>query len=158
MPPVLAYFLTWRTYGDWLHGDDRGCVDVISNRPGAPYVAPDQARHARAASRMTQAPFRLSDAMREVVDVALADHCAFRSWQALAKNVRTNHVHIVVNCRGSHAPEEAMKQLKGIATRRLIGEGLIERGRRVWADHGSTRWLGTPESVQRAVEYAVREQ
>jgi hypothetical protein len=24
--PVLAYFITWTTYGTWLHGDARGWI------------------------------------------------------------------------------------------------------------------------------------
>lgn len=33
----VAYFISFRTYGTWLHGDKRGSMDRISaNVPGAP--------------------------------------------------------------------------------------------------------------------------
>jgi hypothetical protein len=31
----LAYFITFRAYGTWLHGDKRGSVDRHNNRYGA---------------------------------------------------------------------------------------------------------------------------
>ena len=31
-----GHFLTFRTYGTWLHGDARGSVDRFHNVPGEP--------------------------------------------------------------------------------------------------------------------------
>ena len=32
----LAYFITFRAYGTWLHGDERGSVDRLHNTFGSP--------------------------------------------------------------------------------------------------------------------------
>jgi len=37
----LAYLITFRAYGTWLHGDSRGSVDRFHNRYGAPLIAPN---------------------------------------------------------------------------------------------------------------------
>lgn len=37
----LAYFITWRTYGTWLHGDERGSVQRGSSGPLAPPISPN---------------------------------------------------------------------------------------------------------------------
>jgi hypothetical protein len=33
----LAYFFTFRAYGTWLHGDERGSVDRFHNQYGTPF-------------------------------------------------------------------------------------------------------------------------
>ena len=38
----LAYLITFRCYGTWLHGDSRGSVDRFHNRYGAPLIAPNR--------------------------------------------------------------------------------------------------------------------
>jgi len=43
----LAYFLTLRTYGTWLHGDERGSVDAKHNCYNTPYTAPDRGSNVR---------------------------------------------------------------------------------------------------------------
>jgi len=32
----IAFFITFRTYGTWLHGDERGSVDRCHNHYGTP--------------------------------------------------------------------------------------------------------------------------
>jgi hypothetical protein len=36
----LAYLITFRAYGTWLHGDKRGSVNRFHNRFGTPFIAP----------------------------------------------------------------------------------------------------------------------
>jgi len=39
----LAYFLSFRSYGTWLHGDKRGSVDRFHNKYGTPRL-PENAK------------------------------------------------------------------------------------------------------------------
>jgi hypothetical protein len=39
----LAYFISFRSYGTWLHGDKRGAIDRAHNRYRTPYL-PSQAK------------------------------------------------------------------------------------------------------------------
>jgi hypothetical protein len=34
----LAYFISFRIYGAWLHGDNRGSIDRFHNKYGDPYL------------------------------------------------------------------------------------------------------------------------
>jgi hypothetical protein len=34
----LAHLITFRCYGTWLHGDERGSVDRAHNRYRSPYI------------------------------------------------------------------------------------------------------------------------
>jgi hypothetical protein len=37
----LAYFIMFRSYGTWLHGDSRGSVDRLHNTYGTPRLPPN---------------------------------------------------------------------------------------------------------------------
>ena len=154
----LAYFLSWTCYGTRLHGDERGSVDSTCNRLGAPLLEPDEDRVRLVTSKMTGPARTLDDDARAIVDRAIRAHCEVRGRSVLALNVRTTHVHVVLDCRGTHGPEAAMAQLKSWATRRLRAAGLFEPGRRVWTDHGSTRWINFEEGLRGAVRYVLFEQ
>jgi hypothetical protein len=56
MGEVLGYFLTLRTYGTWLHGDERGSVDRFNNAPGSPLIPRSSARSSYAQSLLKHAP------------------------------------------------------------------------------------------------------
>ena len=53
---ALAYFITFSTYGTWLHGTakEEGSVDRRHNVYGTPFVSADELHEARAESRMSQ--------------------------------------------------------------------------------------------------------
>ena len=116
--PPLAYFLTWTTYGTWLHGDRRGSVDDAHNVFGHPVLEARPDRAARIREGLAEQPFVMTARVREVVDDAIRAHAEIRSWRVLGLNVRTNHVHLVIEA-SSHSPEQVMAQCKSWATRRL---------------------------------------
>lgn len=158
MPPPLAYFLTWTCHGTWLHGDPRGSVDKTHNNRLSPVLPPDWERQSRELERLDSSPSLLSDAARQVVAQTIVRHCAIRGWKLIALNVRTNHVHVVVACGADVPPERAMDQFKAWSTRRLREAGLRDPDTRVWTEHGSTRWINSPESLASAVSYVVEGQ
>lgn len=42
MSKPLAYFISFRTYGSWLRGDERGWQDRRNNKYGTPFGQPDE--------------------------------------------------------------------------------------------------------------------
>ncbi len=125
-----VYFLTWTTYGSWLHGDERGSVHHRDAAPGTPRIAPDPRRQDLCRNLLQGDPVLLSDEMRSVVDAAIREHCRFAGWGMHALNVRTNHVHVVVES-APKSPETTMNSLKSWATRALRGRGLVRAEGRV---------------------------
>lgn len=109
----------------------------------------DQLRHA---------PFILSDFMRAIVHQAVRDHADHRRWRLFALNVRSNHVHVVIDSAATHTPERTMQQLKSWSTRRLIAAGQATSATKVWTDHGSTRYLNSDGSLTAAIEYVLHQQ
>ena len=75
-------------------------------------------------------------------------------------NVRTNHVHVVVDTRGEQmpSPEKVLEEFKSWGTRRLRKAGLIRAEGPTWTYHGSTRWINDADDLASAIDYVVNRQ
>ena len=153
----LAYLITFRCFGTWLHGDPRGSIDRRKyNRYGTPDMPANQKILADEEAELKTPPVFLSGSQRKVVDSAIREVCKHRGYALHAVNVRTNHVHSVVSagCK----PEQVMNSFKAYATRKLRETNLLSRNIKPWARHGSTPYLWTEEQVQRAIDYVINGQ
>ena len=150
----LAYLITFRCYGTWLHGDERGSyrrnfrlltgVSHIPPRPGLESAERQQLKHT---------PIKLNKNQRTIVEQAVRDVCKHRTYRMRAINVRTNHAHSVVSAL-SH-PERILDAFKLYSTRALRAAGLLSAKVKPWARHGSTIYLWKERDVERAVEYVL---
>jgi REP element-mobilizing transposase RayT len=153
VPELLAYFITWTTYGTWLPGDDRGWVK--RQRGQQP---PDASLRQTAQARMTDSACLLSPEERYVVETAVADHCQLRHWSLHVVNCRSNHVHVVLSAT---APPKAVRnQLKAWCTRKLKESVRQDRPssppqsrQRWWSERGSCRYLNDDDSLEAAIVY-----
>jgi REP element-mobilizing transposase RayT len=152
-----AYLITFRCYGTWLHGDERGSVDRrYYNRYGEATIKPDVEIQARKANLRKSEPYFLGASERQVVESAIKEVCNVRGYALLALNVRTEHVHIVVSNSGK--PERMMDSFKAYSTKALRNAGLLEVNAKPWSRHGSTRYLWTEDHIAKAVDYVVNGQ
>lgn len=149
----LAYLITFRTYGTWLHGDERGSIDRKHNLYGAPLLEPDQKRQTTEARQLKCSPVILNVGQRGMVETAVREVCRYRRYALMAVNARTNHVHAVIAAAGK--PEPILDALKAYATRKLRQANLISDSTRPWARHGSTRYLWKERHVEKAVSYVL---
>ena len=153
----LAVFFTFRCYGTWLHGDERGSVDRrYYNRVGTAKIAPDPEKVERKAALLKETPFILGAIERKIVADAITEVCITRGYGLFAQNVRTNHAHIVVSNSGK--PERLMDSFKAYSTKALRMAGRISANTKPWSRHGSTRYLWTDEHISQAVEYVINGQ
>jgi REP element-mobilizing transposase RayT len=152
----VGYLITFRTYGTWLHGDERGSVDRGHNLFGTPLLPSDAARKRMASRRMTAPAVKLAPPERGAVHRVIEEVCVHRGWELHALNIRSNHVHVVVS--GIEDPEAMMNSFKAWATRRLRESGLRSAGCRLWGRHGSTEYLWTAEQLAGACNYVVDQQ
>ena len=148
---LFAYFITFHTYGTWLHGREEGSVDREHNVWGDPLLSPDREREHAERGALKHLPFVLDERARAIVDDTIREVCRHRGWTVRALHVRTNHVHVVVSAVAP--PEKVLTDFKAYSTRRLREAGLIGPDTRVWSHHGSTKYLDSPESAQRAIDY-----
>jgi hypothetical protein len=113
----LAYLITFTTYGAWLHGRDIGSVDKQHNDPNTPFLPPDPIREGAMHQNMSEPPYLLDAARRNVVLETIQEVSRHRNWRLLACHVRTTHAHSVVVADAR--PEKVMSDFKAYASRRL---------------------------------------
>lgn len=150
----LAYLITFRTYGSWLHGDERGSIDRYKNSYNAPYLPAENAWLERNTEKLKSAPVKLNERQRLCVDSAIRECCSFRQWDLFAVNVRTNHAHIVV-ATGLKSSGIALGAFKANATREMRGKLLWTEEHSPWADKGSRRKLWNQDHITNAVDYVL---
>lgn len=148
-----AYFITFTTYGAWLHGRAPGSIDRDHNVPGTPFLPADPAREAVMRANMRQEPYLLDEPRRTVALRTLQEVARHRRWILHAAHVRSNHVHILVSATDS--PEKVMKDFKAWLSRRLREAFPESADRDRWTQHGSTRWLNTIAEVEAVWKYIV---
>jgi REP element-mobilizing transposase RayT len=153
----LAYLITFRTYGTWLHGDDRRSVDRHGqNRYNTPLIQPNERLLGQMTENLLNECFLLTGPQRRHVDAAIREVCDFKRFALRALNVRTNHAHVVLSARSR--PEPIATAFKAYATRRLRQENLIPLRSRVWSRGESTRYLWKQKFVERAIDYVLNGQ
>ena len=150
----LAFLITFRSHGTWLHGDERGSVNRFRNQYKSPRLPAEKKWLETNATRLRYEPVILDADQRNCVEAAARETCEFRKWLLHAINVRTNHVHLVVAI-GRKKPELALNAFKANATRTMKQAGCWNRADSPWADKGSTRYLWNEKSVARAIDYVL---
>ena len=154
----LAYLITFRTFGTWLHGDERESVDRHGkNIYGTPKVLPSKNLKVKMQRNQTSDEAVLNGRRRGVVESAVREVCRVRGYLLLALSVRTNHVHAVVMAAISK-PESVMNAFKAYSTRKLRAAELLGADERVWSRGGSTRYLWKENHVEGAVHYVLHGQ
>lgn len=152
----VTYLITFSCYGAHLHGDESGSIDRMHNQPGAPVIASDPGRAALERRLMDQPAYTLDKPRRDVVLASLLERAKRRGWTVLAGQVRTNHVHVVIDSDAT--PERVMNDLKSYASRCLNQAGFDSPNRKRWPRHGSTRWLRGRANVEAAIRYVIEKQ
>jgi REP element-mobilizing transposase RayT len=150
----LAYLITFRCYGTWLHGDERGSYrrsyGVLS---GVSPIAPKPGLRRAETKQLKHAPVMLDGKQRAVVEKSVREVCLHRKYHLRAINVLSNHAHSVVSA--SVEPEPILDAFKSYATRALRQAGLLSARIKPWARHGSTIYLWKERDVEKAVEYVL---
>ena len=154
-PFPIAYLLTFRTYGTWLPGDERGSYDRDRNIHGSKWVEPNIPLHERMAD-LSRGAVVLSNSQRRVVHEAISEVCEYRRYGLRALNVRSNHSHAVVTAQVR--PERIVNDFKVYGTRALRKDWHFKSVERIWARGASTRYLWKPKHVLAAVDYVLYSQ
>jgi REP element-mobilizing transposase RayT len=157
MDRPIAYFITFTTYGTWLHGDERGSVDKGHNRVGTEFIAPNMPLARSQYASLIDGQFQMNKEQRKIVLDAILEVCKFRGWLGYAVHVRRNHIHAVID--GADEPERMMHDFKSYATR-AIKKHIDQHAetRNFWTRHGSTKYIWTQEMLASVMNYVKYEQ
>lgn len=114
----LAYLITFRTYGTWLHGDERKSTRRYrKGKNETKIVEVNVPLKERMEEEMATAPVVLDRSQRKAVQDAIKEVCKHRDHYLHAVNVRSNHAHSVIGAQSK--PERIADALKAYSTRRL---------------------------------------
>lgn len=152
----IAYLITFRCYGSWLHSDERGSVSVGRNVYGDAVIEPDDMLQHVNKNFMNGNEQTLDFRRRHCVENTIREVSQHRGWALHAVNIRTNHVHIVVGAEAT--PEKVMNDYKAYATRRLREQGLLPASTQILAEHGSTVYLWSFNEFEAACDYVLNQQ
>src|SRR6266542_2148434 len=76
----LAYFISFRTYGTWLHGDKRGSIDRFHNRYRSPYIPPNAKWHRYNLQQLKTAQLISVVRQRKPIEAASQVTSNIRNW------------------------------------------------------------------------------
>lgn len=153
----LAYLITFRCYGTWLHGDERGSIDRFHNQYQSPYIMPNSNWQKYNENQLKGEVVNLNAQQRQAVEEAIREVCNYRKWLLRAINVRTNHVHTVVSI-GEANSKRALNDFKSYSTRKMRENKCWDSENSPWADKGSRRRLWNEKSIELAVDYVINGQ
>ncbi|MDH4202797.1 MAG: transposase [Phycisphaerae bacterium] len=148
----IAYFITFSTYGTWLHGDPRSSV---MRENGRARVLPENTgfyHHEQA--KFKASPVLLDNIQRQIVRDTIVKHCEIRQWRLFALHVRTNHVHTVV--KANKRIDQVANELKGWPKRVLREEGFDPP--KVWTGGSSKVYIYSEGTLREKIHYVVYEQ
>ena len=143
----VGYLITFRCYGTWLHGDERGSVDRNHRRYGTPMLPASSQRILHDTRLMKQTPVRLNRLRRRAVESSIRDTCTQRKWRLWTLNIRTTQVHAVVSSNIN--PSAILTALKANATRSMRETKCWLSGLSPWSRGGKQEILvGRTTAVQ----------
>ena len=146
MQELIAYMITWTTYGTWLQGDARGWV-----REGETFET-NPALEKSNLSALKQKIITLNHQQRIAVQNAIVEEAKRINHKIYAISVRRNHVHIVAE--NYQIPMNQMvKRYKNVATAVLKRTGLNQK---IWTKGFDKRFCFTEKELINRIEYVKK--
>lgn len=152
---VLAYHITWGTYGTRLHGDPRGTVDREHNQFGTPVLGFDEHRWEREKMNLKFPPIRLTREQMIFIENAIPNLCERGYWKYHTCAAGPDHVHTVLT--SEHPPATIRRLIKRWLGQELSQQWTIPKGATWWAECGSIRWIGDDAYFANATAYVSRQ-
>jgi len=148
---VLAFHITWGTYGTRLHGDPRGTVDRQHNELKTPVLGYDEHRWARERSLLKFHPVVFTRDQQILAESLVPNVCERGHWIFRTCAVGPDHIHVILT--SEHDPETIRRLLK-----RWVGQDLshhipLPKDATFWAECGSIRWIDSQAYFDRALKY-----
>lgn len=152
----MNYLITFRCYGTWVHGDERGSVEMHRGEIGPVWRGENRALENTMLNRLKHKPILLDRPMRMVTRKAICEVATHNDWTIHSVGVRTNQVHVVIS--GEARPDAMRNAMKARATRLLRESDLISPTTEPWSRGGSKLYLWNDEEIAAACRYVVEGQ
>ena len=94
--PRTYWHITFGTYGDRLHGDDRPTVDRKHNQFDTPFLATHPERNEHEQTLLISEVVVLTSEQQRFIESIAPDICERGGWDFIACAAGTNHVHVML--------------------------------------------------------------
>ncbi|MEN8128164.1 MAG: transposase, partial [Planctomycetota bacterium] len=142
---MIAYMLTWTTYGTWLQGDERGYCKDGKTFGANPRLY--QSNH----NSLKHKPVYLSDGQRDVAKEGIYQEAKRIGQSVYALTVQYNHVHLILE-KTKDTIESTAHRYKRTATYVLRKMGF--RGN-VWTKRYDARYCFNACELNTRIEYVL---
>ena len=143
---MIAYMLTWTTYGTWLQGDERGyCKDGKT-------LAANSGLYNSNYNSLKHKPVYLSDQQRDVAKNGIHKEAKRIGQHVYALTVRNNHIHLILE-KTEDTIESTAHRYKRTATHVLRKEGV--KGN-VWTKGYDKRYCFNRDDLNARIEYVLK--
>ncbi len=143
MAKMLAFMITWTTYGTWLQGDERQYVKKGKTLPANDSLAKSNKES------LAKAPVKLSKTQRKIVAEAILAKAERYSHKILALAVCSDHIHVLVGYT-PFSIGRIVAHYKNAAQAALRECGISGR---VWTKGFDKRYCYDDESIERRIAY-----
>ena len=143
---MIAYMLTWTTYGTWLQGDGREYCKDGKTLQANPYLY-----HSNYNS-LKHKPVYLSESERVIVKQRISQEARRIGQHVYALTVQHNHVHLVLE-KTEDTIESAVHRYKRTATYVLRQNSFVGK---VWTVGYDKRYCFNQSQLNTRVEYVLR--
>jgi hypothetical protein len=150
---VLAYHITWGTYGTRLHGDPRGTVDRQHNEFGTPVLGYDEHRWEREKENLNFDPVVFTRDEMRLVESLIPGICERGHWIYRTCAAGPDHVHVIL--ASEHNPETIRRLLKRWLSQELSSRKPLPDGAVWWAECGSIKWIDSERYLKNATKYVT---
>lgn len=151
-----AYFITFTTYGTWVHADARGSVNRNQNEYDTPRIKPNAQYAKEMHDKQKHDQFILSEEKRETILQSIIEACKYYHWYLHAAHVRTNHVHILLCAKEN--PDTVTTKIKSYATRFLKKNHPDIPDQKFWTRGKSARYIWNSTFIVPVMQYIVEHQ
>ncbi|MCK4998507.1 MAG: transposase [Anaerohalosphaera sp.] len=140
MSDMVAYMLTWTTYGTWLQGDERGWVK------GGSVLDGNEKLYRKNSENMKKDIVWFGNEERQVVRKAIIDEAERNGLTVLAITVQNGHVHVVIKY-----DDRAICRIAGL----LKNSGRVALGikGRVWTTGYDVQYCFDEAAVRSRIRY-----
>lgn len=143
---MIAYMLTWTTYGTWLQSDDR------DYRKDGKTRRPNPALYNTNCNALKQKVVYLSNKQRDTAKRAIFEKADRMGQRVYALTVQHDHVHLVLE-KNDVTVESAIHRYKRVATYVLRKAGMAGK---IWTKGYDSGYCFTQVQLDRRVEYVLR--
>lgn len=143
MGEIIAYMVTWTTYGTWLQGDNRKYVKNSQVLP-----VNDKLRTANQKQQKSQT-IRLNVKQRQIVEQAIIKEAQRVNQKIFALTVCSNHIHIVAKV-SKKSIEQAVRGYKYSATSAIRNHGVQGK---IWSSGFDKRFCFTEKEIKQKIRY-----